>query len=71
MGFSSGGTSFTMGELLRLFCTALQDQIRHRMYFYKTATLVREGMIIVHSSGLNNDPTACKVGVVFGCGLTV
>ena len=33
-----------------------------RMYFYNA--LVREGMIIVHSSGLNNDPTACKVGVV-------
>ena len=60
----SGGT-FAMGELLRLYCTTLQDQIKHRMYFYKTATLVREGMIIVHSTGLNGDPTTSKVGVAF------
>ena len=35
------------------------------MYFYKTANLVREGMVIVHSSGLNGDPTSAKVGCLF------
>lgn len=56
-----GNAIFTVGELLRLFCTTLQEQIKHRMYFYKMATLVREGMIIVHNSGLNGDPTSAKV----------
>ena len=43
MGFAMGGgpSSFTVGELLRLFCSSLKEQIKHRMYFYKTATLVR------------------------------
>lgn len=59
-GFSNSGGTFSVGELLRLFCPTLQDQIKHRMYFYKTANLVREGMIIVHNSGLNGDPTSAK-----------
>ena len=63
--------TYTMGELLRIYFDTLKDQIHHRKYFYKTATLVKEGMIVVHSPGLISDPTACKVGVVFGCGLTV
>ena len=54
---------FTVGELLRLFCPSLKDQIKHRMYFYKMATLVREGMIIVHNSGLTGDPTSAKVNI--------
>lgn len=62
MGFGGGnGCVFSVGELLRLFCSSLQEQIKHRMYFYKMATLVREGMIIVHNSGLNGDPTSAKV----------
>ena len=37
-----GGTgSFNVGDLLRLFCLNLKDQIKHRMYFYKNSTLVR------------------------------
>ena len=54
-------TKFTVGEVLRLFCTSLKDQIKHRVYFYKTATLVREGMIIVHNAGLTGDPANAKV----------
>ena len=59
--FGGSGSTFSVGELLRLFCLQLRDQIKHRMYFYKMATLVREGMIIVHNSGLNGDPTSAKV----------
>ena len=58
--------TFTMRELLRMYYHALKDQIHHRMHFYKTGTLVKEGMIVVNSSGLHGDPTACKVGVVWG-----
>ena len=61
MGFGGSGSVFSVGELLRLFCPTLQEQIKHRMYFYKMATLVREGMIIVHNAGLNGDPTSAKV----------
>ncbi len=52
---------FSVGELLRLFCSDLHDQIKHRKHFYKMSTLVKEGMIIVHNSGLNGDPTTSKV----------
>ena len=57
-------TKFTVGELLRLFCLSLKDQIKNRMYFYKTATLVREGMIVVHNVGLTGDPAYAKVSTV-------
>ena len=60
-GYGGGNNTFTVGELLRLFCPSLKDQIKHRMFFYKMATLVREGMIIVHNSGLTGDPTTAKV----------
>ena len=58
-----GQNSFSVGELQRLFCSSLKEQIKHRMYFYKTAILVREGMIIVHNSGLTGDPTSAKVEI--------
>ena len=54
-------TIFTVGEVLRLFCPNLKDQIKNRVYFYKTATLVREGMIIIHNAGLTGDPANAKV----------
>jgi SpoVK/Ycf46/Vps4 family AAA+-type ATPase len=63
-GFDSyGQTVFSVGELLRLFCVNLHDQIKHRVYFYKAAPMVREGMIIVNNSGLTGDPTNTKVEI--------
>ena len=59
---SAQGT--TVGELLRLCCTDLEEEIAHRKYFYKSATLVREGMIIVHNSGLTGDTNNATVS---GC----
>lgn len=56
-----GRNCSTVGDLLQLFCTTLEDQIHHRKYFYKSACLVREGMIVVHSSGLTGDPTSATV----------
>ena len=59
---SSGMTGCaTIGELLHLFCTTLQDQIKHRTYFYKSGTLVQEGMLVVNNAGLTGDPTSAKV----------
>ena len=54
---------------LFLFCVSIKLCVSikflcasvRRMYFYKTATLVREGMVVIHSSGLNGDPTSAKV----------
>ena len=60
------GQGTTVGELLRLFCTDLEEEIAHRKYFYKSATLVREGMIIVHNSGLTGDTNNATVsGVLY------
>ncbi|XP_065889621.1 uncharacterized protein [Dysidea avara] len=58
---SARGTS--VGELLRLFCTDLEEEIAHRKYFYKSATLVREGMISVHNSGLTGDTNNATVEI--------
>ncbi len=43
--YGGNNASFTVGELLRLFCSSLKDQIKHRMFFYKTGTLVRWALI--------------------------
>lgn len=50
-----------VGELLRIFCSGLEEQIQHRKYFYKSSSLVREGMIVVHSSGLTGDTSTASV----------
>ncbi|KAL5457433.1 hypothetical protein EMCRGX_G034692 [Ephydatia muelleri] len=63
MFFGAAQTGFTIGELLRLFCTSLQDQIKHRTYFYKSATLVQEGMLVVNNAGLTGDPASAKVEI--------
>lgn len=52
-----------VGELLRIFCADLEEQIDHRKYFYKSASLVHEGMIAVHNSGITGDPTSASVEI--------
>ena len=52
-----------VGELLRVFCADLEEQILHRKYFYKSATLVHEGMVVIHNSGLTGDPTSATVEI--------
>ncbi len=53
-----------VGEVLRIFCEDLEEQIQHRRYFYKSSSLVHEGMIVVHNSGLTGDTTSATVSVV-------
>ena len=50
-----------VGEVLRIFCEDLEEQIQHRRYFYKSSSLVHEGMIVVHNSGLTGDTTSATV----------
>ncbi len=52
-----------VGEVLRIFCEDLEEQIQHRRYFYKSSSLVHEGMIVVHNSGLTGDTTSAIVSV--------
>ena len=49
--------------MLRIFCEDLEEQIQHRRYFYKSSSLVHEGMIVVHNSGLTGDTTSAIVSV--------
>ena len=56
-----GKRSCQVGDLLQLMCTSLENQIQHRKYFYKSATLVREGMVVVHNSGISGDPSGATV----------
>ena len=54
----------TRPQLVGCFnCSALtwRKEIVHRKYFYKSATLVREGMIIVHNAGLTGDTNNAEV----------
>ena len=55
------GKNAQVGFLLNRFCSSLEDQIAHRKYFYKSASLVREGMVVVHSSGISGDLSSATV----------
>ena len=58
------GMSSKVGSLIQLFCpTSLEEQIAHRKYFYKSGSLVHEGMVVVHSSGLTGDPSSAIVSI--------
>ena len=50
-----------VGDLLQIFCNSLEEQIQHRKYFYKSASLVREGMVVVHNTGITGDPSNATV----------
>lgn len=50
-----------VGDLLQVFCPTLEEQIHHRKYFYKSAAFVREGMVVVHNTGLTGDPSSATV----------
>ncbi|XP_064405407.1 uncharacterized protein LOC135350521 [Halichondria panicea] len=52
-----------VGEVLRIFCEDLEEQIQHRRYFYKSSSLVHEGMIVVQNSGLTGDTTSATVEI--------
>ena len=43
--------------LLRAFSHSLQAQIEHRKHFYKSAVLVREGILVLHGDELGADLT--------------
>ena len=43
--------------LLRAFSHSLQQQIEHRKHFYKSAVLVREGILVLHGDELGADLT--------------
>jgi len=60
-----GDGAFTVGELLWLHLSELKDQVAHRKYFYKTATLVRERIVTVDEKdiGVTGDLVGCNVEV--------
>jgi hypothetical protein len=58
-----GRNTAQVGDLLQLFHLNLEDQINHRKFFYKSASLVREGMVVVHSAGITGDPSSATVSV--------
>ena len=50
-----------MNDLLLSFCPSLADQISHRRYFYKSATLIREGVLNLNGQDFAGDLTMCDV----------
>ena len=62
-GLANVGGIANVGDLLRSFCSGLEEQIQHRKYFYKSASLICEGMVLVHSVGLTGDPSSAIVRI--------
>ena len=47
--------------ILSELCSSLEERLHNLKYFYKSATLVREGMVIVRSSTLSGDVSSASV----------
>ena len=47
--------------LLQQLCSSLEERINHLKYFYKSATLIREGMLVLHSSDISGDVSRAVV----------
>ncbi|KAL1496903.1 hypothetical protein AB1Y20_014482 [Prymnesium parvum] len=56
-GSSSPSKTMQVEVLLRCFSASLQQQIKHRCHFYKSAVLVREGILVLHGDELGADLT--------------
>jgi len=56
-GSSSPSKTMQVEVLLRAFSHTLQAQIEHRKHFYKSAVLVREGILVLHGDELGADLT--------------
>src|SRR3546814_14455321 len=62
-GGTAGSTRCTVNDLLNCFCGSLEDQIKSRKYFYKSAILVKEGILNIHGTDLAVDLTECTVEI--------
>ena len=51
-----------VSDLIRQLCSGFEEEIGHLKYFYKTATLVREGMIVMQSSDIAGNVADATVG---------
>jgi hypothetical protein len=56
-GGASPSKTMQVEVLLRAFSHSLQQQIEHRKHFYKSAVLVREGILVLHGDELGADLT--------------
>jgi len=54
-----GSTKCTVNDLLTCFCSSLEEQIKSRKYFYKSAVLVKEGILNLHGMDFAGDLTQC------------
>eukprot|EP00935_MAST-01C_sp_MAST-1C-sp1_P000007 g7.t1 len=63
-GGGMGGTSkASVKQLLTSFCNSLEAQIWSRRYFYKGASLVREGILNLQGAEFGGDLTECTAEV--------
>ncbi|CAB9508086.1 cycle protein 48 homolog AF_1297 [Seminavis robusta] len=53
--------SASVGDLISSFCVSLESKMTHRRYFYRSGTLLREGIINISQPGIMTDLTACNV----------
>jgi SpoVK/Ycf46/Vps4 family AAA+-type ATPase len=58
-----GSTRCTVNDLLNCFCGSLEEQIKSRKYFYKSAILVKEGILNLHGTDFAGDLTECTVEI--------
>ena len=60
-GQSGNRQSSRVGGLIDLFCATLESRMKSRKYFYKSSTLIREGILTLSEKGFTKDLSDCDV----------
>lgn len=51
----------TIGDAIQNFATSLEDKMLSRKYFYKTSTLIKEGILCISQNDFMEDLTNCSI----------
>jgi len=62
-GSGQGSNRCNVNDLLNSFSSSLEKQISNRRYFYKSATLVKEGVLNLQGSDFMSDLTDCSLEI--------
>jgi hypothetical protein len=56
--------STQVGTLIESFCSTLEQKMKARRFFYKSGTLIREGILTLSQHDFMTDLTNCVVDLI-------
>ena len=60
-GMHKGSAGSLVGTLIDSFCATLEERMESRRFFYRSSTLIREGILSLSQTDFKTDLSMCKV----------